>query len=497
MLSEEEYSFLEKADIQVHIAGRPLVKADVDAGNSQENAEIYGGKQTVVSYRQLQDIADYRSAIQRWFGQIEVGGQLLIAVPHAFLFNRTLTLPCSSESAQRRIYSPASLLAEIEEALEPNTYRVRLARDMDENHDYGDTSSSKQLGDSDVVVILERIRPPAWRLKSTIASSPGSSTKTRRIDFEPPRTRVERDEPSDIHSILVLKLDHLGDLVMGLHALRQLRLNHPNAMIDLVVGSWNAKMAGELGVADRVIAFDAFPRNSSEEEVNVEATIGKFRDVVTGSYDLAIDLRVDLDTRVLLSAVRADLKAGIGRRSQFPWMDIALPLDNTRNETARAWDMRIEPRAFASGNGIERSPFVLQCKREFSPSDYAVVWGPYMHLEAGDYIFEFFIDFPDEKLETKILVDVALEYGKFATEKILIAGVSDFELPFRVNKDGTAFEARILNMEGRAPPFNFYGGRLIRKGPSNLLHQAEYASLLVELVQLRTLKMGFAKAVRV
>jgi len=145
--------------------------------------------------------------------------------------------------------------------------------------------------------------------------------------FEPLRKRIEVAANAPTRRLVVLKLDHLGDFIMALPALERLRRYFLDSQIDLVVGSWNAGMARQIGIADRVIPFDAFPRISTDVEPNVEARLGKFRDLVTDTYDIAVDLRTD--TRTLLRAVRSPIKIGIGTQRQFPFLDIALPLDDT------------------------------------------------------------------------------------------------------------------------------------------------------------------------
>ena len=74
---------------------------------------------------------------------------------------------------------------------------------------------------------------------------------------------------------------------------------------------------------------------------------------------------------------------------------------------------------------------------------------------------------------------------------MVISGPGSYQLHFRVDKPQTPFEARIATVEGSPSiTFGFHGGRLVRKGPGNVLHQTEYAALLVELVRLRIDEVG-------
>ena len=443
-------------------------------------------EQILLSFHDLQDIPDYRLAIRGWFDRVGAGGLLILIVPHAFLSERQLVLPSPWHPRQRRLYTPASLAAEVEEALVPNSYRVRWLGDLDEGYDYARSPTLAPSGQSDAAVVLERIVPPTWSVTRDAAPSGAVRSYGPDYAFEPPRTRIEvGSRPPLVRRILLLKLDHLGDLIMGMPALERMRRYFPDATIDLVVGSWNADMARELGVADRVIAFDAFPRNSTEEHPNVEATLGLFRTVVSDSYDLAIDMRTDTDTRTLLRAADARLKAGIGTHSQLPFMDIALPLDTTRNEAERAQEDQIGPGYFRSQGSVRRGHFNLHSNKDQVERGVAIIWGPYRALEPGNYIFDFHIDLEEQRGDGLLKLDIAIDNGRTVSEMI-ISGPATFQLPFRIDAPETQFEARIWTVDDRPSiGFSFFGGRLIRQGRGNVLHQTEYGVLLVELVKLR------------
>ena len=63
---------------------------------------------------------------------------------------------------------------------------------------------------------------------------------------------------------------------------------------------------------------------------------GRFATVAAGSYDLAVDLRYDTDTRRLLTMIDAKYRAGIGDFAEFPFLDVAVPSD--RNEVRKVPD---------------------------------------------------------------------------------------------------------------------------------------------------------------
>ena len=79
----------------------------------------------VFSSHCLEHIEDFRNAIREWHRVLKVGGFLIIAVPHQFLYEKRRNLPSRWNADHKRFYTPASLLAEVELSLAPDSYRVR------------------------------------------------------------------------------------------------------------------------------------------------------------------------------------------------------------------------------------------------------------------------------------------------------------------------------------------------------------------------------------
>lgn len=454
-------------------------------GGPDARSDHEAGFDVVLSSYGLQDIADYRAALQQWFDLVASGGHLVVVVPHAFLFDRQLALPSPLRAQSRRLYTPASLLDEIEEALVPNSYRVRWLGDLDGGYDYAVDRSVPPVGAHSIALAIEKIASPAWGLEprtNSVQPAPDYA-------FEPGRTRVERAAIAGHHRILVLKLDHLGDFIMGIAALQRLRATFPESLITLVVGSWNEAMARELGIADRVLAFDVYPRNSSEEKVDVRGKTALFDQLVDDEYDLAIDLRTDPDTRFLLRNVRSRVRAGMGTRAEFDFLDIFLPIDISRHEPETAKEEVIGHGAFSCQPFCRRSEFHIAFASEDVRRDSgALVWGPYWQLRPGRYTFEPKIELRDDQAGL-MSVDVALD-SKWQSFEMLPTA-TPMRLRFTVDRPGTRFESRIWAVDDQKPlDFRFYGGRLIRQGAHSVLHQSEYLILLIELVAMRSLRSG-------
>jgi len=103
--------------------------------------------------------------LQEWFRTLRLGGFLLLFLPHAFLYERRLTVPPSRFSPEHlRSYTPSTLLAEIEWALEPNTYRVRHLADMDYRYDYSLPLEVHPVGAFEIECVIQKVTPPAWKV---------------------------------------------------------------------------------------------------------------------------------------------------------------------------------------------------------------------------------------------------------------------------------------------------------------------------------------------
>jgi len=428
----------------------------------------------------LQDIADYRYALQRWFACVEIGGFLVITVPHAFLQDRRARLPTPWRVGQKRLYTPASLLAEVEEALTPNSYRVRWLGDDDAGYDYALGRDTPPVGRRDVALVIERIHQPHWSLGADEAPAELALGPI----FEPVHTRVEGPSAKGpVRTILVLKLDHLGDFIMGVPAIRAIRSHFPAAHITLVVGTWNEALAIETGLADRIVTFDAFSRNPVEEGgLDMTARAEAFATLISDSFDLALDLRTFADTRPLLGRVDATHRAGIGSCAAFPFLDIALPVNLDAAQLGYAETASFQATEFKHDDRTRREDGGIRFRTDRVPQPrFALVWGPYWRLEVGDYVLRPAIHINSAQGGT-LAFDVVVD------ERVCTSGVFDVwaaDVEFRVERAG-AFEFRLWSVDGQTlPDFDFQGCRLFRKGAPGDLHQSESQRLLVELAALR------------
>ncbi|HEX3864475.1 MAG TPA: methyltransferase domain-containing protein [Stellaceae bacterium] len=110
----------------------------------------------------LEHILDYRTVIADWHRVLRLGGYIVCAVPHQFLYEKKRELPSRWNRLHHRFYTPARLLREFEESLPPNSYRVRLLCDNDLGYLYGIPPEHHAAGSYEIELVVEKIEPPAW-----------------------------------------------------------------------------------------------------------------------------------------------------------------------------------------------------------------------------------------------------------------------------------------------------------------------------------------------
>jgi len=139
-----------------------------------------------------------------------------------------------------------------------------------------------------------------------------------------------RGEP---RRILVVKVDHLGDVILATPALRALRDAHPRASIHALVAPGSAVLLEGSALVDRVLVYDA-PRfrrppatdgaareETSDREEPAVAPAASLRAVAREPYDWIVELRGDVRTTWLLPwLVRPALRLDRGSVRLRDWL---------------------------------------------------------------------------------------------------------------------------------------------------------------------------------
>jgi len=135
-----------------------------DAKSALRSVErLSGGPSLIFVHNVLQFLVETRLFLAGCFAKLTTGGVMVVTAPHQFLYERKLRLPSRRERRHRRFFTPNTLLAEIEEAIDPCAYRVRYLADCDAGYDYRADIADEPDGGQDIVVVIEKIALPPWR----------------------------------------------------------------------------------------------------------------------------------------------------------------------------------------------------------------------------------------------------------------------------------------------------------------------------------------------
>jgi SAM-dependent methyltransferase len=118
----------------------------------------------VYSSHCLEHLDDPRIALREWHRVTKIGGFVVIAVPHQHLYEKKNALPSRWAEDHKHFYTPASLMAEVEATLAPNSYRVRHLGDNDFLHDYSLGPELHSNWCYEIELVLQRIALPDWTL---------------------------------------------------------------------------------------------------------------------------------------------------------------------------------------------------------------------------------------------------------------------------------------------------------------------------------------------
>ncbi|MHB8477064.1 MAG: methyltransferase domain-containing protein [Steroidobacteraceae bacterium] len=117
---------------------------------------------SVFASHSLEHIEDYKSVLADWYRVLKISGYLIIAVPHRDLYERKPTLSSLFNPDHRRFYTPASLLAEVEESLPVAGYRIRSLKDVDEGFNYAILPGQPPVGCYEIELVIQKIAPPVY-----------------------------------------------------------------------------------------------------------------------------------------------------------------------------------------------------------------------------------------------------------------------------------------------------------------------------------------------
>jgi len=141
---------------------------------------------------------------------------------------------------------------------------------------------------------------------------------------------------TDPRRILLMRLERIGDLVMALPAIRDVRVLAPDAHIDLVVGGWNAPLARAIANVDGVETLDAAWLARDGEGRSMPSLLRDAWQWRRQRYDLAINFEPDIRSNMILAAAGAKRVVGWRSGGGGPILDLALDYDPSTHTSANA-----------------------------------------------------------------------------------------------------------------------------------------------------------------
>jgi ADP-heptose:LPS heptosyltransferase len=147
-----------------------------------------------------------------------------------------------------------------------------------------------------------------------------------------------RSRPLRPERILLLRLERIGDLLMVLGAIADLRAAAPAAEITLVVGGWNEGIARSIPGVTRVEALSANWLARGSAASNLPGLLRHARGWRRQRFDLGINFEPDIRSNLLLAASGAAWTAGYRSGGGGPLLDQALdfrPAEHTSDNARR------------------------------------------------------------------------------------------------------------------------------------------------------------------
>ena len=151
-----------------------------------------------------------------------------------------------------------------------------------------------------------------------------------------------------IRSVLVLRLDRIGDVLMSLPALHDLRAALPQAHIRLAVGAWSMDVARSAPVDELLVWSAPWVGRADEGALGYRDLLGRARALRSAPPDVALDLTADPRAVLLTWLSGASVRAGYANGGLGFLLTHVLPLDESvswTEESRRAVAALVGPAA--------------------------------------------------------------------------------------------------------------------------------------------------------
>jgi ADP-heptose:LPS heptosyltransferase len=198
--------------------------------------------------------------------------------------------------------------------------------------------------------------------------------------------RVAQKRPAGPLRILLVRPDHLGDLILTTPVLAALKEHAPDAQITMMVGPWSSEIVARHPALDRLLicAFPGFSRASQGALAPYKLLFSTARQLRRGKYDLAINLRPDFWWgSALLYLAAIPRRIGYALQPGQPFLSQALPFPSAEHATVS--NLRLASAGLvALGNEALAEPFTPEAyPTRFIPNSEERIWvREFLHSEG-------------------------------------------------------------------------------------------------------------------
>lgn len=119
--------------------------------------------------------------------------------------------------------------------------------------------------------------------------------------------------PKDIKRILVIRLDHIGDLLFATPVFRTIKAAYPEVRLDVLVNRQNKDIVKDNPFVDEIMTYDTpWFKRKSKRVIKIKEFIRLAKALRKENYDIGIDLRGDLRHIIFMLLANIRYKVGYG-----------------------------------------------------------------------------------------------------------------------------------------------------------------------------------------
>ena len=146
----------------------------------------------------------------------------------------------------------------------------------------------------------------------------------------------------EFSKILLIKLDHIGDLILAVPAFKAVRKRYPRAQIDVMVNPKSQAVIRNLSEIDHIYLYDSrdFDRDDHIDQQGLGRNISNIHKIRCEKYDICIGLREDLSNIPIQLMCGAKENLSFSTNTQFAgYLDQSVENDETKHAARIHFDL--------------------------------------------------------------------------------------------------------------------------------------------------------------